>query len=117
MLVGGLGHHRLLQAWVESNCERRLLAKHALDAIRSAADMTRAIKTGFSFSIALTCSETSGLLGTKNQIKQAAMNAAADSRPNDNPMTRERVGIVGLEFVGVFRSAYLRAEARFVVAL
>jgi hypothetical protein len=82
--------------------------KHALDAIRSAIAIDRATEIGFSFSTAFTCNETSGLLGTKNQIKQAAMNGEAASKPKDHPMTRQRVVIVGLEFVGVFNGAYLR---------
>ena len=86
----------------------RLVVKHALDAIRSAIVIIRATEIGFNFSIAFTCNETSGLLGMKNQIKQATMKGGADSKPKDHSMTRQRLAVFGLEFVGVFKSAYLR---------
>jgi hypothetical protein len=37
-------------------------------------------------------------------IKQTTMNGGAVGKPEDHSMTRQRVAIVGLEFVGVFKS-------------
>jgi hypothetical protein len=82
--------------------------KHVLDAIRSATVIISEIETGFSLSMALTCNETSGLLGTKNQIKKATRNGGTDSKPKDHPTTRQRLAAFGFEFAVASKRAYLR---------